>query len=113
MAAANVARPQTHRVQKGETIYTVARRYGVENGALVRANNLPPPYRLEQGQVLNIPGGASQPPPATIEAATTPAASSATSTAPAAIPTDPVRRGVESAPLAAPGRTSAAPGGSA
>jgi murein DD-endopeptidase MepM/ murein hydrolase activator NlpD len=109
VAAANVARPQTHRVQKGETIYTVARRYGIENSALVRANNLPPPYRLEPGQVLSIPGGASQPQPATIEAATTPAASSATNIAPAAIPTDPVRRGVESAPLAAPGRTSAAP----
>lgn len=109
MAAANVARPQTHRVQKGETIYTVARRYGVENNALVRANNLPPPYRLEPGQVLNIPGGASQPLPATIEAATPPAATTTQNIAPAAIPTDGVRRGVESAPLAAPGRTSAAP----
>ena len=36
VAAATVARPQTHRVQKGETIYTVARRYGIENGALDR-----------------------------------------------------------------------------
>jgi murein DD-endopeptidase MepM/ murein hydrolase activator NlpD len=110
MAAATVARPQTHRVQKGETIYTVARRYGVENNALVRTNNLPPPYRLEPGQVLNIPGGAPQSPPATIEAATPPAATTTQNTAPAAIPTDGVRRGgIDSAPLAAPGRTSAAP----
>ena len=110
VAAATVARPQTHRVQKGETIYTVARKYGIENGALVRANNLPPPYRLESGQVLNIPGGASQPQPATIEAATTPAATATHNTTPVAIPTDGARRGgIESAPLAAPGRTSATP----
>jgi murein DD-endopeptidase MepM/ murein hydrolase activator NlpD len=109
VAAATVARPQTHRVQKGETIYTVARQYGIDNNALVRTNNLPPPYRLEPGQVLNIPGNAAQPMPATIEASTSPAASSTSNIAPAAIPTDPVRRGVESAPLAAPGRTSAAP----
>jgi murein DD-endopeptidase MepM/ murein hydrolase activator NlpD len=108
VAAANVARPQSHRVQKGETIYTVARRYGVENSALVRANNLPPPYRLEAGQVLNIPGGTAQPMPTTVEASTAPASAGA-SVAPAALPTDPVRRGVDSAPLAAPGRTSAAP----
>lgn len=110
VAAATVARPQTHRVQKGETIYSVARRYGVENNALVRVNNLPPPYRLEPGQVLNIPGSAPQPQPATIEAARAPAATTTQNVAPVAIPTDGVRRGgIESAPLAAPGRTSAAP----
>jgi murein DD-endopeptidase MepM/ murein hydrolase activator NlpD len=108
MAAANVARPQTHKVQKGETIYSVARRYGVENGAIVRANGLPPPYKLEPGQVLNIPSAANAPP--AVETAATPAAPVSTpATTSVAIPTDGVRRGgIDSAPLSAPGRTSTA-----
>jgi lipoprotein NlpD len=50
------ASPLTHTVQPGETIYRIASRYGVDSGALMRANGLGDPRQLRVGQVLVIPG---------------------------------------------------------
>ena len=44
-----------HRVKYGETIYTIARRYGVPWRAIADANDIANPNRLYVGQVLCIP----------------------------------------------------------
>ncbi|GAA5436271.1 LysM peptidoglycan-binding domain-containing protein [Deinococcus aquaticus] len=47
-----------HRVQSGETLYALARRYGVSVDALLAGNDLPPGTVLKVGQVLRLPAGA-------------------------------------------------------
>ncbi len=42
-------------VQKGDSAYTVARRYNVPLRDLIEANRLSPPYKLEAGQRLVLP----------------------------------------------------------
>lgn len=48
-----------HRVKRGETLSLVARRYGVSNAALAKANGLRATSRLKIGQTLKIPGTSS------------------------------------------------------
>lgn len=56
-------------VRRGDSLWRVARRFGVSPGALARVNRLQEPYQLQPGQVLIIPppargaGGAKGPPP--------------------------------------------------
>lgn len=53
-----VAQPQdgaTHVVREGETLYSLARGYGVSTRDLISANGLKPPYLLFKGQRLTIP----------------------------------------------------------
>lgn len=45
-----------HVVAADETLYAVARRSGVALRDLIQANKLRPPYRLDKGQRLSIPG---------------------------------------------------------
>jgi len=47
---------RTHTVALGETIYHIAREYGVSPQRLMAANNLSDPRNLEIGQILTIPG---------------------------------------------------------
>ena len=47
---------RSHRVERGETLTTIARRYGVSVPALARANRLRYADRLRAGQVLTVPG---------------------------------------------------------
>jgi murein DD-endopeptidase MepM/ murein hydrolase activator NlpD len=49
---------ETVTVGRGDTVYAIARRHGVSPRAIVEANNLRPPYRLEVGQRLSLPRGA-------------------------------------------------------
>jgi len=42
-------------VQRGETLFAISRRTGVELRDLIVANNLEPPYTLQAGQTLTIP----------------------------------------------------------
>ena len=44
-----------HRVQRGETLYSISRRYGVPLRSLIVENSLDPPYELQVGQVLRLP----------------------------------------------------------
>lgn len=44
-------------VQRGETLYEIARRYGVSEANIVRANEISDPNRLVIGQALVIPTG--------------------------------------------------------
>jgi LysM repeat protein len=55
-----------HTVQRGETLFSIARRYGTTVETLMRINSLSHP-NLEVGQVLRLPAPAaqSQPPTAT------------------------------------------------
>lgn len=45
----------THVVQPGDTIYSIARQYGVSPDAIIAANNLTNPNRIDVGQTLIIP----------------------------------------------------------
>ncbi|WP_425404736.1 peptidoglycan DD-metalloendopeptidase family protein [Hwanghaeella sp.] len=44
-----------HEVRDGETLYSIARGYGVSTRDLISANGLKPPYLLLKGQRLTIP----------------------------------------------------------
>lgn len=48
--------PGTHRVEKGHTLYRIARTYGLSVDALMRANAIDDPRELRLGEVLVIPG---------------------------------------------------------
>lgn len=49
---------ETYIVQKGDTIYRIARRFGLSPAVLAAANHLPDPDRLKIGQVLTLLGEA-------------------------------------------------------
>ncbi len=51
-----------HRVAKGDTVYALARRYGVEPKTLMAANDLRAPYTLRVGDTLRVPSAASAAP---------------------------------------------------
>ncbi len=53
----HVQRPATVTVYAGDTVYGVARRYSLAVRDLIEANNLQPPYQLQPGTVLRLPGG--------------------------------------------------------
>ncbi|HUW70435.1 MAG TPA: LysM peptidoglycan-binding domain-containing protein [bacterium] len=53
---AAAADPLTHTVQKGETLYAIARRYDVAVDLLMKANAIADPSRLSVGMTLTIPG---------------------------------------------------------
>lgn len=48
----------SYTVQRGDTIYSVARQLNMSVRTLIDANNLQPPFHLTPGQVLQMPGGA-------------------------------------------------------
>jgi membrane-bound lytic murein transglycosylase D len=51
-----------HRVERGETLSTIAGQYGVSQTVLAEANDLRRPYRLRVGQVLALPERAGRAP---------------------------------------------------
>lgn len=46
-------------VQRGDTVYAVARRFNVSPQSIIEANNLYAPYDLSVGQALKLPKGAA------------------------------------------------------
>jgi murein DD-endopeptidase MepM/ murein hydrolase activator NlpD len=46
-------------VQRGDTVYAVARKFNVTPAAIIDANDLKKPYALQVGQVLKLPSGAA------------------------------------------------------
>ena len=50
-------------VVRGDTVFAISDRNGIEPGALVRANGLRPPYRLSPGDRLTIPARTIVPAP--------------------------------------------------
>lgn len=55
--------PTTYVVQRGDTLYSIARRYGTTVEAIALANHIANPSRIYVGQVLTISGGSPTPPP--------------------------------------------------
>lgn len=49
-------------VQQGDTVYSLAKKYGTTVEAISRANGLRDPYVIKTGQRLCIPGGGANPP---------------------------------------------------
>jgi lipoprotein NlpD len=47
---------RTHEVRPGDTLHTLAKRYGTTVAAIVKTNNLPGPDAIKVGQRLIIPG---------------------------------------------------------
>ncbi len=57
----------TYTVQPGDTLFRIAQRFGVTLAALLRANpQIADPNRIFPGQVINIPGTGTPPPPAAV-----------------------------------------------
>lgn len=54
-----VQRPAFVTVYAGDTVYSIARRYSLSVRDLIEANNLQPPYQLQPGMALRLPGGGS------------------------------------------------------
>jgi lipoprotein NlpD len=56
--------PATHTVQRGETLFSIGRRYGVPWQQIAQANGIAAPYQIISGQKLTIPrpGSASAAP---------------------------------------------------
>jgi soluble lytic murein transglycosylase-like protein len=52
-----------YRVLRGDTLFSIARRFGTTVDALVRLNRIANPNRIDVGQLLQIPRRASPPPP--------------------------------------------------
>lgn len=78
--------PVRHRVQRGETAFSVARTYNVSARALAEWNGLGPDMNLREGQTLLIPTAAAAPParaPQPVDV-TPPGTGSATPTPPSA-----------------------------
>ncbi|MBL9074752.1 M23 family metallopeptidase, partial [Tabrizicola sp.] len=76
------AEPIRHKVQRGETAFTIARAYNVSAKALADWNGLGADMAVREGQYLIIPTSSSAPPPAPVD--TTPGAGSPTPTPPSA-----------------------------
>jgi murein DD-endopeptidase MepM/ murein hydrolase activator NlpD len=62
LTAAVFAYPQesVHVVQRGDTIYSIARSYGVSQEAILSLNNIGDSRRIQVGQQLKIPGQPTQ-----------------------------------------------------
>lgn len=52
----NISVPVTHRVEHGQTLYRIAKKYGVDVNDLMRANHIHNVALLKTGQTLVIPG---------------------------------------------------------
>jgi murein DD-endopeptidase MepM/ murein hydrolase activator NlpD len=62
-AAIERAADRTHRVERGDSVDRLAKRYDVSAREIVAANRLAKPYTLRTGQTLVIPGRPVGPPP--------------------------------------------------
>ena len=66
LGSAAVMAQQVHVVQRGETLFAIARQYGRTVAEIAQANGLSQPYIIHAGNQLTIPvpGGAAAPAPA-------------------------------------------------
>ncbi|MGI9382728.1 MAG: peptidoglycan DD-metalloendopeptidase family protein [Methyloligellaceae bacterium] len=71
-----VAAPATYTVQSGDSVYTIAKRLGVNRKKLAQHNGLDKPQSIRPGQVLRIPGETTNATPVRAAGGTTRLASS-------------------------------------
>jgi len=45
-----------HKIEKGETIYTISKTYNVDMKEIIHINNIKEPEKIKEGQVIFIPG---------------------------------------------------------
>lgn len=76
----------THRVAKGDTLYSIAKAYGVRLDALLAANDLGAGSVIKAGRTLAIPAGGKAPDAAVTVTSPSPAAATAPTTAAPAMP---------------------------
>ena len=55
--ASGFAQETVHIIQKGETIYSIARNYGADIQDILRLNGIQDPRKVQAGQRIRIPGG--------------------------------------------------------
>jgi murein DD-endopeptidase MepM/ murein hydrolase activator NlpD len=60
-AALAVAEDTVHIIQRGETIYSLARTYGVNSQDILNLNGITDPKKIQAGQRIRIPGAAAAP----------------------------------------------------
>ncbi|MFN2276579.1 MAG: LysM peptidoglycan-binding domain-containing protein [Candidatus Promineifilaceae bacterium] len=91
------AEPGTYRVQAGDSVSGIAKKFGTNYLVIAALNDLEEPYIINLGQVLNVPGGTAAAEPEEVQAAAEPQQNEAVQTAaPAAAAAAPA------APVAAP-----------
>ena len=99
--------PVRHRVQRGETAYSIARLYGIDARALGDWNGLGPDLSVREGQTLMIPLATARPAGASVaETVTAPGQGSPTPTPPSAAKPLPAEK---TAPAAQAAKTPPAP----
>ncbi len=52
--APRASRPGYYRIKRGDTIYSIAWRYGFDHREFAQWNNIRPPYRIHPGQYLRV-----------------------------------------------------------
>ncbi|HEY6611785.1 MAG TPA: peptidoglycan DD-metalloendopeptidase family protein [Pseudomonas sp.] len=109
-ASAPTRQPVTqgqYRVQRGDTLYSIASRYGWEWKALAVRNGIAPPYTIRVGQVIRFGDGKAQvasvaPSPAVVSPGRAPLSSAAIVTAPAPQATQAAAVPAAAGPVGAP-----------
>ena len=61
--AVDTPKPLTYKVEKGDTVAVIAKKFGVDGKTLLAANNLADAKKLKAGQTLTIPGKTAAPAP--------------------------------------------------
>ena len=85
--SASPPRSSTYQVQRDETLYSIAFRYGLDYRKVAAANSIPPPYTIYPGQTIYLKEVTPVPVPAPARRAATPPKSTSTPTPkPAPVP---------------------------
>ncbi len=99
----------THRVQRGDTLYSIAFRNGLDYRELARRNRIDPPYTIFVGQELRLGGEPRRPERVVARAARTPATPPSRTLPPPVAPASRASTTVDNtSPAAASGRSTTA-----
>ncbi|MDR2785748.1 MAG: M23 family metallopeptidase [Treponema sp.] len=60
VTAGGFAQETVHIIQKGETIYSIARNYGADIQGILSLNGIQDPRKIQAGQRIRIPGGSKE-----------------------------------------------------